>query len=176
MFAAGLVIGFSMFAQGDTKCEMDDAFGAAREVLERLAPHSPQAAHYYEILSGFSDAIQRHREQSAREKRPANSKYVEQIITLNVGRVGQESNVQISSRASPDSVHDPALEIPAETPAGTPDLDDVSFEPIFDPENAGHFSLQDGSGFDFGILGWDNFAMQVSEGFNLSKEGAWVTS
>lgn len=81
MFAAGLLLGFSMFAQTEPVPEIDDAFQNAIAVLERLAQFSPQARHYFEILSTFSDAITTRREQLGRERRKKSDRFVSQIFT-----------------------------------------------------------------------------------------------
>ncbi|KAF2160630.1 hypothetical protein M409DRAFT_70365 [Zasmidium cellare ATCC 36951] len=81
MFAAGLLLGFSMFAQVEPVPEVDGAFQNAISVLEQLGQLSPQARHYFEILSTFSDAIYARREQLGRERRKKSDRYVSQIFT-----------------------------------------------------------------------------------------------
>lgn len=84
MFAAGLLLGFAMFAQTEPVPEIDNAFQNTIIVLQRLAQLSPQAKHYYEILSSFSDAIQSRREQLGQEKRKKSNQYVSQIFTADL--------------------------------------------------------------------------------------------
>ncbi|KAM3413807.1 hypothetical protein BST61_g10490 [Cercospora zeina] len=81
MFAAGLLLGFSMFAQTEPVPEVETAFANAIAVLERLALISPQARHYYEILSTLSDAVTARREQLGRERRKKSNQYVSQLFT-----------------------------------------------------------------------------------------------
>lgn len=81
MFAAGLLLGFSMFAQSEPDSEIDESFRNAIAVLERLAQFSPQARHYFEILTTFSDAIHTHREQVGRERKRKSNRFVNQIFT-----------------------------------------------------------------------------------------------
>lgn len=81
MFAAGLLLGFSMFAQPEPVPEVDSAFQNAISVLEQLGQLSPQARHYFEILSTFNDAIHARREQLGRERRKKSDRYVSQIFT-----------------------------------------------------------------------------------------------
>ncbi|KIV95395.1 hypothetical protein PV10_03059 [Exophiala mesophila] len=173
MFAAGLVIGFSMFAQAEPKFEMDEAFNGAREVLKKLSPHSPQAEHYYEILTGFADAIQRHRQHLAREKRRSQNKYVNQILTFDVSQnpVDMQSadTVQTSRGDSPTANGNLASILPE----NLRDLDETAdFQQsfVFDPNQ---LPVDGGGDFDFGIFGWDNFAMQVSENFNFDTDLVW---
>lgn len=61
MFPAGLILGFEIFAGGPVGYGIETAFHDSKEVLQYLAPLSPQAAHYVEILNSLSNAIRRHR-------------------------------------------------------------------------------------------------------------------
>lgn len=81
MFAAGLLLGFSMFALAEPVPEVGVAFQNAISVLEQLGQLSPQARHYFEILTTFSDAIHARREQLGRERRQKSDRYVSQIFT-----------------------------------------------------------------------------------------------
>lgn len=81
MFAAGLLLGFSMFAQSEPIPEVDEAFQNAIAVLERLGQFSPQARHYFDILTTFSDAIRTRREQLGKERRKKSDRFVSQIFT-----------------------------------------------------------------------------------------------
>lgn len=79
MFAAGLVLGFDLFAKGSADHDVESAFGGARDVLSFLATSSPQAAHYHEILTLLAKAISQQRERFASKAR---SGYVSKILTL----------------------------------------------------------------------------------------------
>ncbi|KAK5993046.1 putative transcriptional regulatory protein [Cladobotryum mycophilum] len=72
VFAAGLILGFDMFA----KREMDY--------------ESPQAAHYSEILTLLSNAILEQRKKLAARRR---SRYVGRIFTLNGGKGSDEGDM-----------------------------------------------------------------------------------
>ena len=171
MFAAGLILGFSMFAQGETKFEMDAAFNGAREVLKKLSENSPQAEHYYEILTGFADAIQRHRQHLSREKRRSNNKYVSQLLTLDVNPSGTGSPQATFSPRTPS--RDLADGMSAETPA--PDgerLSEFDYQAAYPLPDTTQFPME-GGGFDFGLFGWDNFAMQISENFVFENDPSW---
>lgn len=61
-FAAGLVLGFEIFAKHEMDYEVAAAFRGAGDVLSFLAPQSPQAAHYLDILTTLSRAILKQRE------------------------------------------------------------------------------------------------------------------
>lgn len=100
MFAAGLLLGFSMFAQVEPVPEIDEAFQNAIAVLERLAQFSPQARHYFEILSTFSDAINTRREQLGRERRKKSDRFVSQIFTADFNAGNVAAPTQDSTAAS----------------------------------------------------------------------------
>lgn len=97
MFAAGLLLGFSMFAQPEPVPEVDNAFQNAISVLEQLGQLSPQARHYFEILSTFNDAIHVRREQLGRERRKKSDRYVSQIFTADF----QDPSMNGASQAPP---------------------------------------------------------------------------
>ncbi|KAF7197417.1 putative transcriptional regulatory protein [Pseudocercospora fuligena] len=139
MFAAGLLLGFAMFAQTEPVPEVDNAFANSIVVLERLALVSPQARHYYEILSTFSDAVHSRREQLGREKRKKSNQYVSQIFTADF----QDPNatLQAAPYTTPSSGGGPAnLDTNS---GGTTDLDGmVGFD--FDASSFG--TVNDGLG------------------------------
>lgn len=84
MFAAGLLLGFSLFAQhSDSANETEAAFHQARAVLRKLAELSLQAGHYYEILTSLSDAIVSFQRKVADERKQMMSQYLDQIFTAN---------------------------------------------------------------------------------------------
>lgn len=83
MFAAALVLGFSMFSHREIDSEIDGAFRGALTILRMLAPQSAQAAHYLEITSMLESAITQQREQLAALARQRRSQYVSRIFSLN---------------------------------------------------------------------------------------------
>ncbi|KAJ6029717.1 hypothetical protein N7499_000864 [Penicillium canescens] len=83
VFAAALVLGFSMFSHRDVDSEIDGAFGGALTILRMLAPQSAQAAHYLEITSMLESAITQQRQQLAAHARQRRSQYVNRIFSLN---------------------------------------------------------------------------------------------
>ncbi|OCT46039.1 putative Fungal specific transcription factor [Cladophialophora carrionii] len=166
IFAAGLVLGFSMFAQGDSRFDMDDSFSNAREVLRSLSAESPQAEHYYEILMGFADVIQRRRQHLSRGRRSSRNKYVDQILTFDVTPSASRSQ----STLSPGT---PQSRGPGQ---GMPDAsatDDGAGDFEFQMPDLSQWPLENGGGFDFGMFGWDNFAMQISENFSFDNDSSW---
>lgn len=68
-----------MFSKREVDNEIETAFNGAREILDMLSAQSPQAAHYFEILTMLSNAIAKQRKQLALKGR---SKYVGRLFTL----------------------------------------------------------------------------------------------
>ena len=155
-----------MFAQGESRFDMDDSFSNAREVLRSLAPESPQAQHYDEILTGFADVIQRRRQHLSRGSRPSKNKYVDQILTFDVTPSVSRSQSTISSATPMSRNHDNMSQDVAISDDGIGDFD-------FQMPEVGQWPLENGGDFDFGLFGWDNFAMQLSENFSFDNDVSW---
>lgn len=85
VFAAALVLGFSMFSHRDTDCETDAAFLAALVILRMLAQQSAQAAHSLEILTLLEAAVTQQRQRLTAQARQRRSQYVSRIFSLNEG-------------------------------------------------------------------------------------------
>ncbi|KAK5178165.1 hypothetical protein LTR44_009471 [Exophiala sp. CCFEE 6388] len=164
LFAAGLVLGFSMFAQGESPFDMDQSFNGAREVLKKLADHSPQAEEYSGILTAFADAIQRHRQHLSREKRP--NKYVSRILSLDFNPGESGSQAAFSPHTTSSNVAHPSTDIPGERfgDLTSSHLDTTSAVPHMEGDGA----------FDVGLFGWDSFAMQITENFSYDNyDSTW---
>jgi hypothetical protein len=83
IFAAALVLGFSMFSHRDVDSEIDDVFRGALTILRILASQSAQAAHYLEIITMLQAAINEQRQRLAAQARQRRSQYVSRIFSLN---------------------------------------------------------------------------------------------
>ncbi|KAJ5638230.1 hypothetical protein N7490_008109 [Penicillium lividum] len=83
VFAAALVLGFSMFAHRAVDSEIDSAFTGALTILKMLARQSAQAAHYLEILTLLETAVTQQRQRLASQARQRRSQYVSRIFSLN---------------------------------------------------------------------------------------------
>ncbi|KAE8382977.1 hypothetical protein BDV26DRAFT_277672 [Aspergillus bertholletiae] len=95
LFAAGLVLGFSLLAEGQATSEICDAFHGACRLLGSLGHLSPQAAQYHRILTSFSEAIDVYRERLRRERHESRTPFVERILTLDPSgdsNGGQQNN------------------------------------------------------------------------------------
>ncbi|KAH9209786.1 hypothetical protein DL95DRAFT_343897 [Leptodontidium sp. 2 PMI_412] len=150
VFAAGLVLGFTLFANIEVSSEVENAFTGVRDVLKKLSHQSPQAEHYHDVLSSFSEAIIKRRKQIAQERRRATSQYVDRILVLDV------QNDQQQQQTSP---------ISADADFSRIDADSIenwwNSEFPFAPENA-----------DVLTADWDAFALQISENFAFDNEAA----
>ncbi|KAG4432988.1 hypothetical protein IFR05_011532 [Cadophora sp. M221] len=148
IFAAGLVLGFTLFANIEVSSEVENAFTGVRDVLKKLSHQSPQAEHYHDVLSSFSEAIVKRRKQIAQERRRATSQYVDRILVLDV------QNDQQQQQTSP---------ISADADFSRIDADSIenwwNSEFPFATENA-----------DVLTADWDTFALQISENFTFDNE------
>lgn len=170
LFAAGLVLGFSMFAHGESPFDMDESFNGAREVLGKLGANSPLAAHYYDILTGLGEAIQRHRQHLSREKRKSSNRYVNQILSL-------DTDPATSDRGSPSTFF-PRIPSNAESGSETPTAGggsgDFDFQTAFQIPDPTEQPMDNSVDFDLRLFGWDDFAMQISENFSFDdSEPVW---
>ena len=78
-----------MFAKREVDYEIEAAFSGAREILDMLSTQSPQAAHYFEILTMLSNAIAKQRKQMALRGR---SKYVGRLFSLDSAYLAREES------------------------------------------------------------------------------------
>ncbi|KAF4986736.1 hypothetical protein FGRMN_10701 [Fusarium graminum] len=79
VFASGLVLGLEIFAKYPVESDINKAFQGAKEVLKHLSTQSPQAAHYLDILTTLSGAIDKRRSTEASTGR---SRYVSKLFSL----------------------------------------------------------------------------------------------
>src|SRR6478735_6523709 len=79
VFASGLVLGLEIFAKYPVESDINNAFEGAKDVLRHLATQSPQAAHYLDILTTLSGAIDKRRSNEASSGR---SRYVSKLFSL----------------------------------------------------------------------------------------------
>ncbi|EAU34087.1 conserved hypothetical protein [Aspergillus terreus NIH2624] len=86
VFAAALVLGFSLFSQKDTDTAVEQAFHGALEILRTLAQQSAQASHYYEILSSLKNAIAEQRQRLMQYAPQNKNRYVSKLFSLNSDR------------------------------------------------------------------------------------------
>lgn len=89
VFAAGLILGFDMFAKRELDFEIETAFSGAKEILDFISEQSSQAAHYAEILGLLSSAISEQRRKTASQGR---SKLINRLFSSD----GRDSATQIN--------------------------------------------------------------------------------
>ncbi|GAB7353464.1 hypothetical protein MBLNU459_g3923t2 [Dothideomycetes sp. NU459] len=103
LFAAGLILGFSLYVLGDGRSDIDTAFAGLLEVLNRLSHSSPQAQQYFDILTSFMDAIEMRRRHLASNARQTNKPYVDKVFTISVDHSSSRNYATPSSgMAEPD--------------------------------------------------------------------------
>jgi hypothetical protein len=93
LFLAGFVLGFCLLVEEDNWPKPRQAFSRVRETLKKLSRLSSQAQQYYDILTGFSHAIELYRQQLLARQQLLSNPYVEQIMTFE-----EESGWQNSGR------------------------------------------------------------------------------
>lgn len=99
LFAAGLVLGFSLLAP-DVPPNRGKAFHNALRVLDFLGHLSPQAAQYHRLLTSFSQAIDSFKTNSPIEQHHAGAPYVERLLSFNLAespethRTGETSQLR----------------------------------------------------------------------------------
>lgn len=83
IFAAGLLLGFWLFARCDkSEADIMAAFQQSRSALQKMAAFSPQAGHYCEILTTLGHAIDTYCAKKIEERKRLSSRYVDQILTF----------------------------------------------------------------------------------------------
>ncbi|OJJ74390.1 hypothetical protein ASPBRDRAFT_171490 [Aspergillus brasiliensis CBS 101740] len=115
VFAAALVLGFSMFSRKEAEPSHEQAYGEALEILRVLSEQSAQAAHYYDILSCLGNAVTEQRRRFVQHSRQTKGRYVSKLFSLDDRRPSLEvqsgldtplSN-GISTMPPEDSISDP---------------------------------------------------------------------
>ncbi|KAG9245456.1 fungal-specific transcription factor domain-containing protein [Calycina marina] len=79
---AGLILGLQRFFRHQIDDAVDLVYSDASRILQFLAAQSPQAAHYFEILSLLSTAIARQHEISASKEKSKSVSRVDSVLSL----------------------------------------------------------------------------------------------
>ncbi|KAJ5945893.1 hypothetical protein N7454_002732 [Penicillium verhagenii] len=157
VFAAALVLGFSMFAHRDVDSEIDSAFKGALTILRMLARQSAQAAHYLEILTLLEAAITQQRQRLASQARQRRSQYVSRIFSLNDSPTARTAQKQDENR--PDNAA-------ALSTQGGPLLSWIpqgNSEPLFTPP------VLEGA-----FLDWEGMELPLWDSFPFTEPGSCV--
>lgn len=123
IFAAGLVLGFSLSTPNEAKAETENAFMGARLVLKKLSNSSPQAKQYYDILTSFSEAINIYRQQLMSEKSRKTNQYVDHTFMIDLTSDGSQPYGETSSANIPESRIDLGSHFDHEDPVSISQLD-----------------------------------------------------
>ncbi|KAL1955725.1 hypothetical protein VTO42DRAFT_8123 [Malbranchea cinnamomea] len=168
VFAAGLVLGFSLFPQEEARHDIEDAFTKSCLVLAALAELSPQAKHYHEILSNFAEAISKYQQRIAYERQHTTSQYVNQILDIEIA--GNSSpqgapgiGLGFDRGLSPTQSNDTSGGVDTDATNGN---SSVSFE--LQQQNAPTSQQEDP--FPDSQLLWDDPSTQVLGSFSLDYE------
>lgn len=139
MFAAGLVLGLETFARNPAEDDIETASNDARTVLKFLAKQSPQAAHYWEILTSLANAVAKRRSTDSSTRR---RRYVSKIFSLDPTpeRESQTQQIGMEQIFSPQQPSD--------------DLGDSVADWAFENFDMGDLCFDGGS---LDISAWDGF-------------------
>lgn len=128
VFASGLILGLEIFAKYPVESDINNAFQGAKQVLKHLATQSPQAAHYLDILTTLSGAIDKRR---STESSTGRSRYVSKLFSLDAptsSQGGQEMLDTMFPFTEPQS-------------GATQVVDDAMQDWVFQEPEGGEFSL-----------------------------------
>ncbi|RAK73216.1 Zn(II)2Cys6 transcription factor [Aspergillus fijiensis CBS 313.89] len=107
IFAAGLVLGFSMFSQKEAGALHEETYDDALDILRMLSERSAQAAHYLEILSLLKNAVYDQRQRLAQNAQQTRSRYVSKLFSLNDRSLSTQSQTETVASVS-EEVSDPS--------------------------------------------------------------------
>ncbi|KAF9885871.1 hypothetical protein FE257_012249 [Aspergillus nanangensis] len=98
IFAAALVLGFSMFSHKEADSAVEEAFNGALQILQTLAQQSAQASHYYEILTLLKSAIDEQRQRLMQYSNQHKNRYVSKLFSLSSPNTnaGTQDNIAMS--------------------------------------------------------------------------------
>lgn len=177
VFAAGLVLGFSLLAPPEPNMGSDikRSFFHSHQLLEKMSRLSPQARRYHEILCHFSDAVEQFQGQRRRQNHPAGPSYLEQILRPEKEGDGRPSTTGSRQEAGPSITVAPTgdsdeMSTQRTTPGGTvaeshsllvPGSVDETFlwsqpqtDLLFAPEISDELGMQ---------LPWDEYVSQFAQ-------------
>lgn len=164
IFPAGLVLGFEGFAKTTAEHNIETAYQGAREVLSFFAKQSPQAAHYYEILTSLSAAIAERRNIRAAAAATRGRRYVSKLFSFKNDRPPPEMSRSADAfwrtvgMTSPSQSSSSAVEVVLPPPT----TEAAGLVPMAEWSASGRQTMGEGGDIllDFDsldILQWDNF-------------------
>ncbi|KAJ5584812.1 uncharacterized protein N7459_004612 [Penicillium hispanicum] len=157
IFAAALVLGFSMFSHRAVDSEIDGAFAGAQVILRMLAHQSAQAAHYLEILTLLEAAVTQQRHGLAAQARQRRSQYVSRIFSMNDSPTPAHTQSEDEARA--DSATPLLTQGGPYYPWNPQDDDPATVTP----------PVMDGA-----FLNWEGMELQLWDSFPFTEPGSSV--
>ncbi|KAF5024569.1 hypothetical protein F66182_3332 [Fusarium sp. NRRL 66182] len=130
VFASGLVLGLEIFAKYPVDSDISNAFLGAKDVLKHLSVQSPQAAHYLDILTALSSAIDKRRSTEASSGR---SRYVSKLFSL-------DTPAESAGSQTSQDMFDTMFPLISNQTTG-PGVDDTMQDWVFQQPEGGDFSL-----------------------------------
>lgn len=113
MFAAGLVLGFSMLVENEKKSlKRRTAFLQSLHVLGELKQLSPQAEQYYTILSSFHVAIKAYKEKQGQGTQEARPTLVDRVFQPDMEMDFDDENDAIATQLPSPELSTPELTFP----------------------------------------------------------------
>ncbi|KAF9887522.1 hypothetical protein FE257_010100 [Aspergillus nanangensis] len=163
VFAAALILGFSLFVQREINLETEAMFSAARDILRSFSAHSPQAGCYHEILTHLSQTISHQRQQTALQSCRRSSSYFDQVVPRDTVQGGAQVNVlQINT---PPQYLDDDWSSPSRNNVSDIDSWLLQNQPIIDPSFEQGYGEGDGIMGDMRLAGWDSLDLSLWDSF-----------
>ena len=155
MFAAALILGFSLFVEKDINVETEAMFTGACDIMSLFSIGSPQAARYYKILTHLAQTISRQRQKDVlyhgRQRRES------------LGRLFHQNPPHVTdSLPTPSEIHT-ADDIRRQDESGQSDsIEQIDSWPTDDVEDT---SLSGQAMIDPAFYGWDSLHLPLWDSF-----------
>ncbi|RAH81203.1 putative C6 transcription factor [Aspergillus japonicus CBS 114.51] len=147
IFAAGLVLGFSMFSQKEADPLQEETYDDALDILRMLSERSAQAAHYLEILSLLKNAVYEQRQRLAQHTQQTRSRYVSKLFSLDDRRLSTQTQTETVASAGED-------------------ISDPSQLGLFEPwPSVDGFSAVDPAEYSAALTGWGGMELPLWDSF-----------
>lgn len=166
-----------MLIPDDSCFDVSDAFAQAREVLHMLTKASPQAERYYDVMNSFAEAIYKHRQNRAVERRKIHQNLLIDILALDSDETSDQQShpapgttfSQYSSDPGPGGNMSSHLQPGDISNDFFPGREESGYRPAMQPplgHSASACHMQppsDTLAENLNAAWWDDFAMEVSQ-------------
>ncbi|KAJ5488529.1 hypothetical protein N7539_003419 [Penicillium diatomitis] len=159
IFAAALVLGFSMFSHRSVDTEVDNAFSGALQILQMLSHQSAQAAHYLDILTLLESAIKQQRQRLSAQARHRRSQYVNRIFSLSETPSLARDQDQGTETCQGSSITSVQTQGGFSFPWTSDDIEGVPFTPPI---------------VDGGFLDWEGMELPLWDSFPFTEPGSSI--